>query len=78
MKNKQTLEVHGVPVVNKKAYWRNPTTSPCPSCASVFTHPQKKQDSSSERRANVYRAGDRALVRKVTVTLEPWRMVKHR
>lgn len=43
MKNKQTLEVHGVPVVNKKAYWRNPTTSPCPSCASVFTHPQKNR-----------------------------------
>lgn len=44
----------------------------------LHTHKQKGRRASSERSvraSSVYRAGHRVLVRKVTVTLEPWRVI---
>lgn len=70
---------------HKKAYSRDPSTLSLRRAAlpCLHTHKQKNKESpaaSGERRGPVcvYRGRHRALVRKVTVTLEPWRMLKRR
>lgn len=85
-KTQQAVETHCEPVVNNKAYSRDPTTSPCTELRfRVYTPTNRKTGepvaSGASGPAVFTEQGHRVLVRKVTVTLEPWlaiHMLKHR